>query len=131
MRIRTGRDCEMFMLCIFAYYFTSNTNQLLYLIKHKNLSGNWIKSVYQTTIHEYKEYLKIWNQGTGGGSGLDTMFETWSEEKLFKYHIDEDYDHTIVTECHSILMEGYTKKKKYLTCIFMGREAGFPSVVSV
>ena len=78
--------------------------------------------MYQATIHVYKECLKLWNQGTGGRYFLDTMFETWSEEKLLKYHIDDDYDHTRVSERPSILMEGYTKKKKYLTCIFMWDE---------
>jgi len=82
--------------------------------------GNWIKNVYATTLTEYKEYLSNWNKGTGGGLGLSSKFETWSQDKLDKYDIDPTiYDHTNVKNRPSILMEGYTKKKMYLTVMFM------------
>ena len=38
-----------------------------------------------------------WNKGTGGGSGLETEFERWADdkEKFDKYGINIDkYDHT-------------------------------------
>ena len=83
-------------------------------------AGNWIKNVYATTLTEYKEYLSNWNKGTGGGLGLSSKFETWSQDKLDKYDIDPTiYDHTNVKNRPSILMEGYTKKKMYLTVMFM------------
>ena len=43
--------------------------------------------VYYTCLAEYKECLVNWHKGTGGGSGLDTMFESWSEEKMNKFDI--------------------------------------------
>ena len=79
-------------------YFTSNKNRLLNLIYYIIFTWNWIKSVYQATMIEYKGCLKLLNQGTGGGYGLDTIFETWSEEKLSKYKMDEEYDHMRVSE---------------------------------
>ena len=61
-----------------------------------------------------------WHKGTGGGSGLDTMFESWSSEKKDKFDIDlAVYDHTDVSNRPAILMDGYTKKKPYLTVIYM------------
>ena len=87
------------------------------------LTGVWIKSVYTTTLQEYKEVLNQWFKGTGGGSGLMSMFETWSSEKLDKYDIDPTiYDHSEVSSRPSILMDGYSRKKKYLTVIFMWDE---------
>ena len=72
----------------------------------------WIKSVYTSTMQEYKSVLHQWFKGTGGGSGLLSMFETWSEEKLDKYDIDPTiYDHSEVESRPSILMDGYSKKK--------------------
>ena len=56
--------------------------------------------------------LHQWFKGTGGGSGLLSMFETWSEEKLDKYDIDPTiYDHSEVGSRPSILMDGYSTKK--------------------
>ena len=72
---------------------------------------------------EYKECLSNWNKGTGGGSGLASKFETWSDDKLNKYDIDPSiYDHTDVQNRPSILMEGYTKNKMYLTVMYMWDE---------
>ena len=82
--------------------------------------GTWIKNVYSTTLSEYKEVLNLWYKGTGGGSGLLDKFETWPEEKLEKHGIDiSEYDHTNVTDRPAIMMDGYVKKKRYLTVIFM------------
>ena len=45
----------------------------------------------------YKIVLKDWHSDTGGGFGLSTMFEGWSDEKLDKFNVDvEIYDHTNV-----------------------------------
>ena len=83
----------------------------------------WIKNIYDITIVEYKAKLSKWNAGTGGGSGLKSMFETWTDEKLSKYDIDPDtYDHTDIRNRPAILMDGYVKSKKYLTCIFLWDE---------
>ena len=61
-----------------------------------------------------------WHKGTGSDSGLDTMFESWSTEKINKFDIDlAVYDHTDVNNCPAILIDGYTKKKPYLTVIHM------------
>ena len=61
-----------------------------------------------------------WYKGTGGGSGLDNMFESWSDEKKNKFDIDlAVYDHTDISNRPVILMDGYTKKKPYLTVIYM------------
>ena len=76
--------------------------------------------VYYTCLAEYKECLVNWHKGTGGGSGLDTMFESWSEEKMNKFDIDLTvYDHTDVTNRPAILIDSYTRKKPYLTVIYM------------
>ena len=84
---------------------------------------NWIREVYKVTLQEYKEVLHEWNKGTGGGSGLQDKFETWTDAKLNKYDIDPSvYDHCDVASRPSILMEGYAKRKSYLTVIFMWDE---------
>ena len=46
--------------------------------------------MWETTIAAYKAALTEWNKVTGGGSGLDTEFERWAEdkEKFDKYGID-------------------------------------------
>ena len=78
------------------------------------------KNVYFTTLSKYKDILEQWYKGTGGGSAFASMFETWSEEKLLKYNINQDeYDHIKIQNRPKMLMEGYAKKKQYLTCIFM------------
>ena len=72
----------------------------------------WIKSVYTSALQEYKEVLHQWFKGTSGGSGLLSMFESWSQEKLDKYDIDPTIDdHSEVGSRPSILMDGYSKKK--------------------
>ena len=72
---------------------------------------------------EYKSILKLWYSGTGGGSGDKSLFETWSDEKLTKYEINMDnYDHCDIAERPSILFDGYSKRKKYLTIIFLWDE---------
>ena len=101
------------------------SNNLLALILHVSFhqllnTGNWIKQVYYTCLAEYKECLVNWYKGTGGGSGLDNMFESWSDEKKNKFDIDlAVYDHTDISNRPVILMDGYTKKKPYLTVIYM------------
>lgn len=84
---------------------------------------NWVKDVYKITLAEYKEVLHEWNKGTGGGTGLQDKFQTWSDEKLNKHDIDPSvYDHSDIASRPSILMEGYVKRKPYLTVIFMWDE---------
>ena len=52
-----------------------------------------------------------------------SMFETWSSEKLDKYDIDLTiYNHSEVSSRPSILMDGYSREKKYLRVIFMWDE---------
>ena len=81
------------------------------------------KKVYETTMTEYKAILNLWFEGTGGGSGETSMFQSWSEEKLDKYDIDPTiYDHTDISSRPSILIDGYAKHKKYLTMIFLWDE---------
>ena len=68
----------------------------------------------------------MWHKGTGGGSGLDVYFESWSEEKRNKYDVDlETYDHTIVSKRPAICIENYNRdviKNPYLTIIHMWDE---------
>ena len=59
---------------------------------------------------EYKALLHMWYKDTGGGPGLDILFESWPQEKLAKYNIDTS------TSCHSnvagrpaILIDNYTE----------------------
>ena len=60
----------------------------------------------------YKEVLYLWFKGNGGGSGVTTMFEGWSDEKLEHFDIDiETYDHTDVSSRPAVLIEGYAKQK--------------------
>ena len=81
---------------------------------------DWIREVYKTTLQEYKEVLHEWNKGTGGGTGLQDKFKTWSEEKLNKYDIDPlVYDHCDIASMPMILIEDCAKRKSYLTIIFM------------
>ena len=37
--------------------------------------------IFKTTHKQYKDILKDWFKGTGGGSGLASQFETWDVEK--------------------------------------------------
>ena len=76
--------------------------------------------MYYTCLAEYKECLINWHKGTGGSSCLDSMFESWSSEILCKYDINLTvYNHTDVANRPAILMDGYTKKKPYLTVIYI------------
>ena len=71
--------------------------------------------------NEYKTILWLWYKGTGGRSSDHKLFESWDQEKLDEYDINPVvYDHTNITERPPLLIEGYTKQKKYLTSIFMG-----------
>ena len=82
-----------------------------------------MKHIWDTTHVLYKAVLKNWFKGTGGGSGDSSLFEGWSDEKLEKCNIDPDtYDHTDIRNRPAILMDGYVKSKKYLTCIFLWDE---------
>ena len=69
----------------------------------------------------YKAVLKEWHKGTGGGSGLATEFEGWSDAKLQRYDIDIDnYDHTDVSSRPAVLINGYCKQRiPYLTAIHL------------
>ena len=59
------------------------------------------------------------HKGTGGGSGLETEFEKWADDKFEKYGIDHDnYDHTNVESRPLVLFNLYSKSKEpYLTVI--------------
>ena len=60
----------------------------------------------------YKAALNEWHKGTGGGSGQETEFERWDEDKFDKYGIDvEDYDHTDVEARPLVLFNLYSKNK--------------------
>ena len=51
------------------------------------------------------------------------MFQDWSTEKLNAYDIDPAvYDHSDIKMRPSILIDNYSKKKKYLTMIFLWDE---------
>ena len=69
----------------------------------------------------YKKVLYIWLKGTGSGSGVTTMFEGWSDDKLKHFDIDIDnYDHTDVANRSAVLMESYGKQKTpFLTVIHL------------
>jgi len=81
----------------------------------------WVKHIWDTTHVLYKAVLKNWFKGTGGGTGDCSFFEGWSDEKLEKYNIDPDiYDHTNISTCPAVMMEGYCPQKvPFLTVIFM------------
>ena len=58
----------------------------------------------------YKATLTQWQKGTGGGSGLETEFEKWDEDKYIKYDIDPcSYDHTDIANRPHLLFNMYTK----------------------
>ena len=120
-RIRITRDCTYitnYHVCCLLLLLSQ-----LYSLCLINLTGKWVKKVYETTMTEYKAILNLWFEGTGGGSGETSMFQSWSEEKLDKYDIDPTvYDHTDISSRPSILIDGYAKHKKYLTMIFLWDE---------
>ena len=65
-----------------------------------------------TVLTEYKVILRDWFKGNGGGSGVTTMFEEWSSEKINKYDVDPAiYDHSDIKSRPSILIDNYAKKK--------------------
>ena len=102
------------MLLYYIHILNNFINVLIIYI------GRWIKNVYTTTLFEYNEVLNVWYKGTSGGSGLLDKFEIWPEDKLIKYGIDpSDIDHTNVADRPNILIDGYVKKKRYLTLIFI------------
>ena len=84
-----------------------------------------MKHVWETTHQMYKTILSDWHKGTGGGSGVSTLFEGWSDEKLEKHNIDlDEYDHTDVANCPAILLSGYTKHRvPYITIIHLWDKA--------
>ena len=69
----------------------------------------------------YKNSLKEWFKGTGGGPGIDAAFQTWGDEKLQRYDVDIDtYDHTDVVAQPIVLFDNYNSHKiPYLTVIRM------------
>ena len=74
----------------------------------------WVKYVYNTTQVLYKGVLKQWLKGTGGGSGLTTILNSWDDEKLNKYSINIDmYDHININKNRlSILLHHYCNQQK-------------------
>lgn len=73
-----------------------------------NYGGKFTKSIYDTTMMEYKAVLKQWDKETGGGPGLGIYFESWDPIKFTKYNLDlEEYDHTQVTNRPPILIDSY------------------------
>ena len=79
----------------------------------------WCKNIWETTITQYKEILKDWHKGTGGGSGLISEFKTWDTTKFEKYNVDPDnYDHTEISSRPEILLNLYEKQREpYITLI--------------
>ena len=59
-----------------------------FITKHcsipKSITGMWVKHVWDTTQVKYKAVLKNWFKGTGGRSGDRTLFDGWSDGKLYK-----------------------------------------------
>ena len=80
-----------------------------------------MKHVWETTERNYKLVLKKWHQDTGGGSGLATLFEGWSDRKLDKDNVDiDDYDHSNRGARPPILFVGYcTQTVPYFTVIHL------------
>ena len=67
-----------------------------------------MRTVFNTTMTEYKAVLKNWHKGTGGGPGLDIYFQSWSADELNKYDMDlSEYDHTVVGDRPPIIFENY------------------------
>ena len=79
----------------------------------------WTKHIWETTLVSYKAALNDWHKGTGGGSGLETEFEKWDDDKFQKYNIEhDDYDHTNIASRPLVLFNLYSKSKEpYLTVI--------------
>jgi len=63
----------------------------------------------------YATILKLLHKGTGGGSGISTIVEGWSEKKLERHELDlEIYDHEEVSTQPAVLAHNYTKKTNTL-----------------
>ena len=83
-------------------------------------TGKWSMNIYKTTHKQYKDVLKDWFKGTGGGSGLASQFETWDVEKKRKYNVDDTYDHTDISSRPPILLDLYSKTRiPYITVIHL------------
>ena len=64
--------------------------------------------IWETTERNYKLLLKIYHKDTGGGLGLDTLFEGQSDTKPDKYDVDMDeYNLSNRGGRPSILFAGY------------------------
>ena len=72
--------------------------------------GKWCEKIFKTVLTEYKIILRDWFKGTGGGSGVTSMFENWSSEKQNKYDVNlAIYDHSDIKARPSILIDNYPK----------------------
>ena len=73
-----------------------------------------------------KSVLKNWHKGTGGGSGVSSKFEGWSDAKLEKYGVDLDvYDHSDVPCRLAVLITNNCKQKTpYLIVIYLWEKKG-------
>ena len=80
-----------------------------------------MKNIWDTTLAQYRILLNNWFKGTGGGSGLETMFESWSDEQFEKFGINRDeYDHTNIATRNPIFASLYDDNNSpFLTFIFM------------
>ena len=69
----------------------------------------------------YTTVLKLWYKGTGGGSGISTIFEGWSDEKLERHDVDlEIYDHEELSTRPAVLTHNYTKNQTpFITVIHL------------
>ena len=84
-------------------------------------TDRWAIHIWKTTHKMYKDILKLWYKGTGGGSGLSKEFETWNTSKYEKYGIDPDnYDHTDISSRPAILLNLYSgNRQPFLTVIHL------------
>lgn len=102
-------------------YFFSNIKNIILLLCFRIIIGEWVKYVWQTTCLLYESVLSEWHTWTSGGSGISTLFESWSDEKLEKYNIlIDDYDHTDVANQRAVVLsEHYKQRTPYLTIIHL------------
>ena len=62
-------------------------------------ADSWTKHIWDTMLVMYKAALTQWHKDTGGGTGLETEFENWDQDKYGKYGVDPcSYDHTDVAK---------------------------------
>ena len=60
----------------------------------------------------YKTVLKDQHSGTGGGFGLSTIFEEYSDVDLDKFDVDvETYDHINIETRPVVIIAGYCKHR--------------------